>query len=140
LIQRKVFANRGESLGVFIQEMRDWMQKITAPTLAGFVAMQSRYLDTLEALTQRLIVKGEASPQELGAAACDYLHVVGYITYGYLWLRMMHTAQAKQDSHAATKQKTGAYYFQRILPRVDSLIASIDAGSVAMMAFGSDEF
>lgn len=140
LIQRKVFANRGESLGVFIQEMRDWMQKITAPTLAGFVATQSRYLDTLEALTQRLLAKGETSPQELGAAACDYLHVVGYVAYGYLWLRMMDTAQEKQDSHAATKQKTGAYYFQRILPRVDSLIATIEAGAPTMMAFAADEF
>lgn len=140
LLQRKVFANRGESLGVFLTEIRECMARTSAVALSSHVKVLSHYVDELEKLTQRLIGKGEQSLPELGAAACDYLHVVGYVTYGYLWLRMLDVALVKGDAHAATKLKTGAYYFSRILPRVDSLVASVDAGAAELMAFVAEEF
>lgn len=140
LLQRKIFANRGESLGLFLEEMQQWMRCNTSPALAGFAEIQTRYIAALEALTQRVIEQAENAPATLGAGACDYLHVVGYVTYGYLWLRMMATASARKDAFATTKLKTGAYYFHRIMPRIDSLIATIDAGASDVMAFSAEEF
>ncbi len=140
LITRKVFANRGETLQIHLAQMRGWMEGHSTSALSPHIAALHRNIDKLQALTERLIHKGEQSVLELGAAACDYLHVVGYVTYGYLWLRMMAVAATKDSDFARTKLKTGNYYFQRILPRVDSLIATIDSGAGDIMAFSAEEF
>ncbi|HEX4937586.1 MAG TPA: acyl-CoA dehydrogenase C-terminal domain-containing protein, partial [Candidatus Kapabacteria bacterium] len=141
LIQRKVFANRGSSIDLFLAEVNDCAKQIGSATLKPFAADVLQRSAQLQDLTHTLLDRGAAAPAELGAAACDYLHVVGYVTYAYLWLRMMAVAeQQKGNPFALTKLKTGTYYFHRILPRVDSLIAAIRAGASDIMAFSAGEF
>lgn len=141
LIQRKVFANRGSSIELFLEEVNACAKQIGSGALKPFAADLLQRSAQLQDLTHTLLDRGAATPAELGAAACDYLHVLGYVTYAYLWLRMMVVAeQQKGNPFAATKLKTGTYYFHRILPRVDSLIAAIRAGASDIMALSAEEF
>ena len=140
LIQRKVFANRGESLGLFLEEVNDFAAKVESSRLQPFARMLEARVEQLQQVTRTLIDKGAESAQELGAAACDYLQVVGYVTYGYLWLRMMAVAEHQGTGFAATKLKTGIYFFNRILPRIDGLLGAIRAGADDIMALASDDF
>ncbi|AUM11848.1 acyl-CoA dehydrogenase C-terminal domain-containing protein [Ketobacter alkanivorans] len=135
LLQRKVFANNGEWMEAYLDEIREFattVQEASLRELADDLRARSLQLQTL---TETVLRSADESPLELGAAACDYLHVVGYVSYGYMWLKMMVSAD---DS--STKQKTGRYYFSRILPRIDSLIAAVESGSGAMMSLSEAEF
>ena len=133
LVQRKVFANRGEWLEDFLAEIRTFAGTLSDASLVEFAGQLQSRCDELWQLTETLLRSGEQNPHELGAAACDYLHCVGYVTYGYLWLRMMEVG-------SDTKRKTGAYYFRRLLPKIDSLQAVIRAGAEDVMALSEAEF
>ncbi|MGB3622485.1 acyl-CoA dehydrogenase [Ketobacter sp. MCCC 1A13808] len=139
LIQRKVFANQGESLKTYLHEIRRFLQRDWQGEQADFADQLQQRVAQLSELTEVLLQRAQHSPYELGAAACDYLHVVGYVTYGYMWMKMLSACAPNTASHL-TKQKTGAYYFKRVLPRVDSLIASIQSGSDPVMSLLAEEF
>ena len=135
LMQRKVFANGGEWMEAYLDEIRQCARSSGGSALEHYGAALLQRADQLQNLTDTLVASGEQSLLELGAAACDYLQVVGYVSYGYMWLKMMSKATA-----ASSKHKTGAYYFNRILPRVDNLIAVLASGADDMMALAPDEF
>jgi hypothetical protein len=71
-----------------------------------------------------------ANPEELGAAATDYLYYSGYVTLAYLWARSVVAAEASSQSAAfkQAKRDTAAFYFARILPRTLMHKAAIEAG------------
>lgn len=133
LVQRKVFSNRGEWLEDFLQEIRAFASRHLEGDLSEYAQVLLQRTDSLWQLTDTLMQSGEQNLDELGAGACDYLHCVGYVTYAYFWLRMMAVG-------SLTKRKTGAFYFNRLLPRMDSLQASVRVGCVDVMGFDVDEF
>ena len=135
LLQRKVFANGGEWIEAYLQEVRDFIDSLSQAGLVDFGQQLGERVQQLQRLTSKLIQKGMTSPQELGAAACDYLHVVGYVSYGYMWLKMLTKVPV-----GSTKYKTGRYYFSHILPRIDSLAVVIESGAQDLMALAESEF
>lgn len=135
LLQRKVFANGGEWMEAYLDEIRHYVQIGRGEGLASCGVALLQRVDQLQSLTDTIIASAEQSAQELGAAACDYLHVVGYVSYAYMWLRMMDKAD-----ESSSKRKTGRYYFKRMLPRVDSLIAVLVSGADDMMSLADEEF
>lgn len=144
LIQRKVFINRGEWLESYLDEIRSYADSLSASArcnsaLKGYAQGLQHRVGQLSQITHTILQRADQSVDELGAAACDYLHVVGYVSYGYMWLKMM-SAVNQLDATAGSKWKTGVYYFNRVLPRVDSLMASIQSGADSVMALTEDEF
>lgn len=135
LLQRKVFANGGEWMEAYLDEIRSFAAELRDGPLQEFADNLMARVGQLQALTDTLVQSGEESALELGAAACDYLHVVGYVSYGYMWLKMLATTSADSSKH-----KTGAYYFRRVLPRVDGLITALASGADVMMALTDEEF
>ena len=82
----------------------------------------------------------------MGAAATEYLHLMGYVAVGWQWLRMATVAQqqlAAGDTPTpflTAKLKTARFYFGRVLPETATLLAAIQAGSAPIMAFADNEF
>ena len=81
-------------------------------------------------LSLRLAQRVQANPEELGAAAVDYLWYSGYVTLAYFWARSVAAADAGTQSEAFKqgKRDTGTFYFARILPRILAHKAAIEAG------------
>jgi hypothetical protein len=86
------------------------------------------------------------NPEEVGAAAADYLAVSGYICLGWCWLaasgvaaRKLAEGDAEADFYKA-KLVTAKYYFDRILPRIDSHAAAARAGSAGLMTLSAEHF
>ena len=135
LVQRKVLANNGEWLQAYLDEINAFAGEQRDTPLGGYADALLARTQQLQLLTQELLRRAGDSPSSPGAAACDYLHIVGYVSYGYMWLKMMATEGAGES-----KRKTGAYYFSRVLPRIDSLVAAVASGPETMMALSADEF
>lgn len=126
LIGRKLAANRGEFMKLFIGDVRTFIAENSSVEMEEFITPLAQATDDLEALTKDILVAAAADPNQLGSAACDYLHVFGYTAVGFMWARMALAALPNADSSDFAKSKihTARYYFARLLPRRLSLTAS----------------
>ena len=93
------------------------------------------------------MIQPSAMPDDLGAAASDYLNIFGYVALGHQWLRTARVAHERLSSGGAfpsayyeAKVLTARFYFQRLLPTTLSLYASMTAGSDVIMQFPAESF
>lgn len=142
LVARKVVPNQGRWIADFCSEIREVIQeslKLNSP-VTGYAQLLASALERLESATTCLVRDAENQPHAPGAAAADYLDLLGYCAYGYMWLKMALVAQQKVDSgdeFYAAKLAVADFYFQKLLPRTLSLAAQVEAGSASVM--GMDE-
>jgi hypothetical protein len=96
----------------------------------------------LDGLTEWVIEQAKLNPNEIGAASVEYLHAFGYVAYAYMWARMAQAAKAGDGDAAFYQGKLGTarFYFARLLPRVDSLVASVKAGSESLYLLDAAQF
>jgi alkylation response protein AidB-like acyl-CoA dehydrogenase len=79
------------------------------------------------------------NPDEAGAAASDFLRMMGVVSVGWMWLRMAGVAHEKlaagqgDAAFLEAKIKTARFYMTKLLPQVSSLAASIKAGAAPVM-------
>ena len=70
----------------------------------------------------------------------------GYVALAYLWARSSLTAQrglgksAQDDAFYTSKLQTARFYFERILPRTQSLATTIKAPAATLMEIAEDAF
>ncbi len=142
LMGRKVVANGGLFLSIFSREVRAFAAGANAE-LAEFVTPLLTALDLLDNLTQGIVVRAGNDPREIGAASVEYLHLFGYTAYAYLWARMAAAALRQREVDPAFhdgKLATARFYFARILPRVHSLAAAVEAGSESLYGLEAEQF
>jgi hypothetical protein len=81
-------------------------------------------------------MKAFQNPDEVGAAAVDYLRVVGHMVYAYFFAQMAKVALEKKDSgdkFYIAKLATARFYFAKLLPETASLIRTARAGLPSLM-------
>ncbi len=142
LMGRKVVANGGLFLSIFSREVRAFAAGANAE-LAEFVTPLLTALDLLDNLTQGIVARAGNDPREIGAASVEYLHLFGYTAYAYLWARMAAAALRQREVDPAFhdgKLATARFYFARILPRVHSLAAAVEAGSGSLYGLEAEQF
>ena len=143
LLGRKIMGSKGELLRSFNERLHAYCEAHKDyEALAEFVTPLAALNREWGGVTQELGAKVQADPEELGAAAVDYLMYAGYIVLAYLWCRMAQTAlsAAGDDPFYGAKVKTARFYFQRILPRTAAHKQMMLAGSGSLMAFADEEF
>ena len=97
-------------------------------------------------LTMQIGMRAMQNPEEVGAAAVDYLYFSGYVTLAYLWARMALVAQetlaagtTEADFYNA-KLTTARFYFKKILPRVRAHVDVIATGVEPLMTLDAEHF
>jgi len=131
LLGRKILQLQGVGFKHFLQEISVFCQKHSADealrTLIGPLAIATKQWGDL---TLQLAQRVQANPEELGAAATDYLYYSGYVSLAYLWARSVAAVEASTQSAAfkQAKRDTASFYFTRILPRTLVHKAAIEAG------------
>ena len=141
LAGRKVVRNGGASAGRFIAEVREWLAGVGSSEALATVAPQlEQALGLLEQATAQLLERASDDPDAVNASAVEYLDLFGLVTYAWLWARMMHAAASRDDQFGASKLLVGRFYFQRLLPRAQSLVAQLEAGSDAIMGLSAEAF
>jgi alkylation response protein AidB-like acyl-CoA dehydrogenase len=139
LLGRKVLGNQGASLKKFGQQITQWvMAAQDNEDLAEFVRPLSQLGQQVTQLTGELGYKALQNADEVGAAAVDYLRVIGHLVLGYFWARMAQAALAKiaageRDPFYTAKLQTARFYFARLLPETASLVQSARAGAASLM-------
>lgn len=143
LLGRKIVGSQGKLLQPFVNEVNEFIASIANHGhWTKERADLAQALESLQGVTLELLEKSAADENLVSSVAVEYLHLVGYVAYGYLWLRMAVVAEEKQAErpYLAAKVKTAKFYFTRMLPRTHSLIAAIKDGSESLYRHGEDEF
>ena len=140
LLGRKVATGAGASLREVIEGgMAFAAGQRESATLGGWAAAVLEVYGEWGALAQHALMKGMADPDEVGAAAVDFLMYSGYALLAEGWLRQAVAAErlliaAPDDVFLQGKLATARFYFERLLPRRLALAATIRAGAAGLMA------
>jgi alkylation response protein AidB-like acyl-CoA dehydrogenase len=137
LLGRKVLADNGAKLKKFGKRIQTFVEdEGVDEAMQEFVNPLADLGDKATKLTTELGMKAFGNADEVGAAAVDYLRVLGHLTFAYFWARMAKTALAKKDSgdpFYAAKLATARFYFAKLLPETAGLIRSARAGLQPLM-------
>ena len=141
LVGRKIVGNQGVYYRQYADEIRQFIASANSE-LNEFTQPLAAALDTLDQLTAWVLDRSQNNPNEIGAASVEYLHVFGYTTYAYMWTLMAKAALGKEADEAfyVSKLGTARFYFARLLPRIDSLSASVKAGSDSLYLLDEAHF
>jgi alkylation response protein AidB-like acyl-CoA dehydrogenase len=137
LLGRKVLSDNGAKLKKFGKLIEQFVEEEgTSEEMQEFVNPLADLGGKVTKLTTEIGMKAFKNPDEVGAAAVDYLRICGHLVFAYLWARMAKVALAKQgsgDTFYVAKLATARFYFAKLLPETASLIRSARAGAAPMM-------
>ncbi|MFG1495202.1 acyl-CoA dehydrogenase C-terminal domain-containing protein [Saccharospirillum sp. HFRX-1] len=147
LLGRKVLMSQGEMLKKFTKIVHKFCKASSGkgalkPIVARLAEANKEWGD----MTMKLGMKAMKNREEVGGAAVDYLMYSGYITLGYYWALMAEKAQQAIDAGSSevdfynAKIKTATFYFERILPRIESHKQAMLAGVDSMMDLDEEHF
>ena len=131
LLGRKILQLQGVGFKHFLEEISAFCQQHAGTeSLKSFIGPLAVAARNWSELTLAVAQRAQANPEELGAAATDYLYYSGYVALAYLWARSVLAAEIGNQPAAfkQAKRDTAAFYFARILPRTLVHQAAIEAG------------
>ena len=138
LLGRKVLGDNGAKLKKFGKLIAEFVEEEgTNEALQEFVNPLAELGDKVTKLTTELGMKAFGNADEVGAAAVDYLRVVGHLVFAYFFARSAKIALAKKDSgdpFYTAKLHTARFYFTKLLPETAGLMRSARTGVAPLMA------
>ncbi|CAA0113419.1 3-methylmercaptopropionyl-CoA dehydrogenase [BD1-7 clade bacterium] len=142
LLGRKVVASRGALLTAYLAEINAYLETISDNVhLMPFTEGLKFAANTTEQVTKAIFGRLQDDPHLVGTAANDYLHMIGYLSFTYMWTKMAEVSISQtDDAFHDGKIKTGLFYVQRLLPQMSALATAIVQGSEATMALDVAQF
>ncbi|WNO59877.1 acyl-CoA dehydrogenase family protein [Rheinheimera sp. MMS21-TC3] len=134
-MQRKVVADQGKVLSSLLTTIKDELTNALFTPSTVLIP----YIIQVEQLLSA-ILKQDTESQN--ANAYDFLNLVSYVLYGYMWYK---SCVALDDSkHSAdfieAKIKTANYFYLRILPKVAGYIAVLQQEPSVMIKIKNQQF
>ncbi|WP_399683293.1 acyl-CoA dehydrogenase C-terminal domain-containing protein [Xenophilus sp.] len=139
LLGRKVLGNNGASLKKFGKLIGALVEEEGVnEKMAEFINPLAYLGDQMTKFTTEIGFKGFQNPDEVGAAAVDYLRVAGHLVFAYLFARMAQVAlrqiaAGSTDPFYTAKLQTARFYFAKLFPETTMLMRTARAGSKALM-------
>ena len=139
LLGRKILGNQGATLRKF-GKLIGTLAKEEADnaSMKEFIAPVAALGEHMRQFTMEIGMKGMQNPDEVGAAAVDYLRVAGHMVFGYFWARMAQVAlreiaAGNADPFYLAKLQTARFYFAKLFPETATLMQTARAGSAVLM-------
>jgi len=136
LLGRKVLSDSGAKLRKLGNLIREFVEaEGTNEDMAEFVNPLADLAGRIEKLTMEIGMKAFQNQDEAGAAAVDYLRIIGHLVFSYLWARMAKVAlaNAHADDFYRAKLSVARFYFAKLQPETAALIRSARAGAKPLM-------
>ena len=139
LLGRKILSNNGATLKKFGKLIGQLVEEEGVnEKMAEFINPIAMLGDQMTKFTTEIGFKGMQNPDEVGAAAVDYLRVAGHLVFGYLFARMAQVslraiAAGNTDPFYTAKLQTARFYFAKLFPEVQTLMKTARGGSKVLM-------
>ena len=135
LVFRKVLTNRTleKFISLLRNEIKNYNDNVELKRLSNILKEKIKLLlDFSKWLDDKL----KNQKDDVSAACNDFLKVLGYVALGFSWLKMTKVSfdnSSKNKNFYEEKINTAKYFFDKILPRIDSHYHSAIAGSESLM-------
>jgi alkylation response protein AidB-like acyl-CoA dehydrogenase len=139
LLGRKILGNNGATLKKFGKLVGKLVEEEGVnEKMAEFITPIAVLGDQMTKFTTEIGFKGFQNPDEVGAAAVDYLRVAGHLVFGYFWARMAQVAlreiaAGNTDQFYLAKLQTARFYFAKLFPETATLMRTARTGSKVLM-------
>ena len=139
LLGRKILGNNGATLKKFGKLVGALVaEEGVNEKMAEFITPIAILGEQMTKFTTEIGFKGFQNPDEVGAAAVDYLRVAGHLVFGYFWARMAQVALREMaagntDPFYVAKLQTARFYFAKLFPETATLMRTARTGSKVLM-------
>ncbi|NWK76619.1 acyl-CoA dehydrogenase C-terminal domain-containing protein [Aquitalea sp. LB_tupeE] len=145
LLGRKVLLDQGQKLRKFTKQIHQFCQANEGnDKLAEYIAPLAKLMKDVGEVTMGVGMASLQNKDEAGAAATDYLRLIGHLSYAWLWARMAEVAHASlgkgDDAFYQAKIATGRFYMAKLFPEVHTLLARIKSGAAPLMSLDEEYF
>ncbi|WP_166269671.1 acyl-CoA dehydrogenase C-terminal domain-containing protein [Marinobacter caseinilyticus] len=143
LVGRKLSLKGGQLVRALFGEFSGFLKDAPA---APYRDELTAAIKRLEQATVWLATNAPNDPEQAGAAATPYLRLMALTTIGYLWSKMAHVAQAQLDAGNGNtallegKRVSARFYFEKLLPETEWLLADITSGKAAIMDLNDEHW
>ena len=139
LLGRKVLSNNGATLRKFGKLIGQLVEEEGVnEKMAEFITPIAILGDQMTKFTTEIGFKAFQNPDEVGAAAVDYLRVAGHMVFGYFWARMAQVAlkeiaAGNTDAFYVAKLQTARFYFAKLFPETTTAMRTARSGARVLM-------
>ncbi len=139
LVFRKLINKDKDIIGRYFKLIEEEIKKNKNQTKIKQLAEKlDEYLKITVNFTNWIKEKMKNSKDDVSAACNDYLKVLGLIALAYSWLKVLnvsHKELSKNKNFFENKIETANFFFNRVLPRIDTHYKSATSGSSYIMDF-----
>ncbi len=147
LVGRKLAQNGGRAIQAFFAliDAECAAAKVDLE-LSDLAARVEKTNGELKAATMWFMQNGMSNPENVGAGAYHYMHIMGIVSLGLMWLRMAVAARKALGAGSGdaafyqAKLITARHFAERSGPDAGALRRKIEAGSEAIMTLGAEAF
>jgi alkylation response protein AidB-like acyl-CoA dehydrogenase len=147
LVGRKLPMNGGRAIQLFFKILAQEVAEAKKhEKLAALAEALEKANAQLQAATMWLMQNAMTNPNNAGAAAYNYMHLMGIVSVGLMWLRMASAAMRMLEAGEGdqkfleTKLVTARFFAERIMPDAGALRRKIEGGAEAIMALEPEMF
>jgi acyl-CoA dehydrogenase len=148
LVGRKLGKDGGRAIMAFFGEVQAYVSEHAADaTMKPLVEPLGKALGHLQQATVWFMQNAIGKPDNAGAGATDYMHLMGLVALGYMWCRIAQAARGKlasdptdQGGRMAAKLVTARFFMERLLPETATRLARVEAGAAAVMELPAEAF
>ncbi|THD36751.1 MAG: acyl-CoA dehydrogenase [Sphingomonas sp.] len=147
LVGRKLAQNGGRAVQLLFKTVAEEVAAAKqVEATADFAGALEKANGELQTATMWFMANGMTNPNNVGAGAHSYMHLMGIVAVGLMWLRMAEAAarlKAAGEGDPAfldAKLVTARYFAERIMPEAGALRRKIEGGAEALMAIPPEMF
>ncbi|WP_310497725.1 acyl-CoA dehydrogenase C-terminal domain-containing protein [Sandarakinorhabdus sp.] len=146
LVGRKLGAKGGRGTQAWLAMVGGDVAAASDERLAFVTGPLQKSLADLQACVMWLLQHGMANPDNAGAGATAFMHLMGHVALGHMWLLMARASLAALDDGSNdpdfynAKLITARHFAARVLPETSALRARVEAGAEPMMAMPAEMF
>ena len=147
LVGRKLAQNGGRALQAFFALLdRECAEAKADSGIADLATRVEKTGGELKAATMWLMQNAMTNPNNAGAGAHHYMHIMGIAALGLMWVKMARVSAAALAAGSGNapfheaKLVTARYFAERFTPDAGALRRKLEAGSGAIMALPIEAF
>ena len=137
LVFRKLANKNGSIIDKYISLIKI-ETSIDEDKIKPFIEKLNKSIETLTKFTQWINEKMKNSKDDVSAACNDYLKVLGLIAIAHSWIKVLEVSfkdYEKNKKFYEEKIQTANFFFNRVLPRIESYYLTATSGSKYIMDF-----
>jgi len=137
LVFRKLVNKNGDIIKKYINLIKKDL-KINEEKIKPFIKKLNKNIEVLTKFSDWIKEKMKNSKDDASASANDYLKVLGLVATAHAWIKVLEVSYKDYENNKKfyeEKIQTANFFFNRVLPRVESYYLTATSGSKYIMDF-----